>query len=196
MRRKYQFANWAEPSIKQVSTAANRKDQKTTTVSFFFLFLRARASTAANRNDQKTTAVSFFFLFLRARASRGSRLRRSRSPLATLGKERDCSQSKRCAIQHWKDSKVETLNRFPVQQRLKFCELLRVHSHHFLKRGCIRNIPFSACSLDRFFSSLDTVICIPKQLQYYKHYKRFWFPLDQCFATISTFSTVAAPRKL
>ena len=46
-------------------------------------------SKAANRKDQNTTAVSFFFLFLRARASRGSQI----ATLATLGKERDCSQS-------------------------------------------------------------------------------------------------------
>ena len=34
----YQFSNWAEPSIKQVSKVANRKYQNTTAVSFFFLF--------------------------------------------------------------------------------------------------------------------------------------------------------------
>ena len=65
------FANWAEPSIKQVSKAANRKDQK---------YHRSL----------------FLFPFLRARASRGSRLttHRVRSiALKTLGKERDCSQS-------------------------------------------------------------------------------------------------------
>ena len=34
----YQFDNWAEPSIKQVSKATNRNDQDTTTISFFFRF--------------------------------------------------------------------------------------------------------------------------------------------------------------
>ena len=38
-RKWYQFANWAEPSIKQVSRVANRKDKNTIAVSFVFLFL-------------------------------------------------------------------------------------------------------------------------------------------------------------
>ena len=79
----------------------------------------------------------------------------------------------------------------------------------------MRNIPFSARSLDYFSISLDTVICILKQLQYHKHYKRFWFPcrssmfsnlvpgglfrptmLDQCFATISTFTCNNVGRRI
>ena len=51
----YRFLNWAEPSIKQVSKAANDKDQNTTAVSFFFLFsapaiLAARLSIACSSN--------------------------------------------------------------------------------------------------------------------------------------------------
>ena len=62
-RNNLRLQNQAEPSIKQLSKAANRKDQNTTAVSFFFLLLRARASRgfAARRSqpaEEKETARS------------------------------------------------------------------------------------------------------------------------------------------
>ena len=87
----YQFANWAEPSIKQVSKAANRKDQKY----HRSLFLpRPRFSRFAAHHSP----------LVRSRDVRSIALK-------TLGKERDCSQSNMKFIpmpQHWdgKNSKI------------------------------------------------------------------------------------------
>ena len=53
----YQFANWAEPSIKQVSTAANQKDQKYQRSLFLFPFLRARASRGSRLTTHRATFV-------------------------------------------------------------------------------------------------------------------------------------------
>ena len=60
----------------------------------------------------------------------------------------------------------------------------------------IRNIPFSARFLDRFFSSFDTVICILKQLQYHKHYKRFWFPCRSSMFSILVSGSLFRPAML
>ena len=60
----YQFANWAEPSIKQVSKAANRKDQKYHSLSIRLFFLAGCEKEATGKEKPDTTVFIVVFHLL------------------------------------------------------------------------------------------------------------------------------------